>query len=165
MLKKVKQEFIVKVSLCSALMSNHSIHQHRFYFLLNSPTGDKYTKAREWGIFCVNAKWLGDIVTSMHLLLSTNVNQKKLHKLKLLCIFRMFFSVDFLLIFVLFKMKSCTFDLAHLPVYMYTPWSFCNSKSFVKAQFLEDKTLMSLADPSYFDRDYVTKYICAVDSG
>ena len=36
-------------------------------FLLNSPTGDKYTKAREWGIFCVNAKWLGDIVTSMYI--------------------------------------------------------------------------------------------------
>ena len=30
----------------------------------SSPTGDKYNKAREWGIHCVNAKWLGDIVTS-----------------------------------------------------------------------------------------------------
>ena len=40
-------------------------------FITDSPTGDKYTKAREWGVSCVNAKWLGDIVTSkyIHLLI------------------------------------------------------------------------------------------------
>ncbi|KAJ7380909.1 PAX-interacting protein 1 [Desmophyllum pertusum] len=34
------------------------------HIICKSSTGDKYTKAREWGIFCVNAKWLGDIVTT-----------------------------------------------------------------------------------------------------
>lgn len=34
------------------------------HIICKSPTGDKYNKAREWGIHCVNAKWLGDIVTT-----------------------------------------------------------------------------------------------------
>jgi len=34
------------------------------HIICKSPTGDKYNKAREWGINCVNAKWLGDIVTT-----------------------------------------------------------------------------------------------------
>ncbi|XP_078364227.1 PAX-interacting protein 1-like [Oculina patagonica] len=34
------------------------------HIICKSSSGDKYTKAREWGIFCVNAKWLGDIVTT-----------------------------------------------------------------------------------------------------
>ncbi|XP_031560824.1 PAX-interacting protein 1-like [Actinia tenebrosa] len=34
------------------------------HIICKSSVGDKYAKAREWGIPCVNAKWLGDIVTS-----------------------------------------------------------------------------------------------------
>ena len=40
---------------------------------IDSPTGEKYTKAKEWGIHCVNAKWLGDIVTSMYMHLCTTI--------------------------------------------------------------------------------------------
>lgn len=34
------------------------------HIICKSPTGEKYTKAKEWGVQCVNAKWLGDIVTT-----------------------------------------------------------------------------------------------------
>lgn len=34
------------------------------HIICKSPSGEKYSKAREWGIHCVNAKWLGDIVTT-----------------------------------------------------------------------------------------------------
>ena len=40
------------------------INEESCFLATYSPTGDKYNKAREWGINCVNAKWLGDIVTS-----------------------------------------------------------------------------------------------------
>ena len=51
-------------------------------FPSNSPTGDKYTKAREWGIFCVNAKWLGDIVTSKYMYIIDFVGNINIHVIK-----------------------------------------------------------------------------------
>ncbi|KAK2568143.1 PAX-interacting protein 1 [Acropora cervicornis] len=53
-----------KVSQCRRARYTGYLTRTSTHIICKSPSGEKFNKAREWGVHCVNAKWLGDIVTT-----------------------------------------------------------------------------------------------------